>query len=295
MRLTRTKAVLAAAGLAFSLAACGNAGESDSADTDVTVAEDAASSFDAGTRMKELADSGKITIGTKFDQPGIGFKGATDDVPTGLDPEMGKILAASLGIKPEDITWKETISDNREPVLQKGEVDLVLASYSITDDRRKVVGQAGPYYVTGQQLLVKKGSDIKSVDDIKGKEVCSVTGSTSLDNVEAKGAKPRGFDTYSECRDQVADGSVDSMTTDGAILLGYAAEDPDNLQVVGEPFSEERYGVGYSKKYPEMCQWITDTLKKAEDDGTWDQAFEATLGKSGVETPDPPKMDPCTG
>jgi glutamate transport system substrate-binding protein len=142
---------------------------------------------------------------------------------------------------------------------------------------------------------VKKGSDIKSIADIKGKEVCSVTGSTSLDNVEAEGAKPRGFDTYSECRDQVADGSVEAMTTDGAILLGYAAEDPDNLEVVGEPFSEERYGVGYSKDSPEMCQWITDTLKKAEDDGTWAKAFEATLGKSGVETPDPPAMDPCAG
>jgi glutamate transport system substrate-binding protein len=293
MRLSRTLSTVTAAAFALSLAACGNAGSSDSDKVDVKVKSDAASQFDDGTRMKELADSGKITIGVKYDQPGIGFKGATDDMPVGFDPEIGKILAADLGIKPEDITWKETISDNREPFLQKGEVDLVIASYSITDDRRKVVGQAGPYYVTGQQLLVKKGSDIKSVADIKGKEVCSVTGSTSLDNIEAKGAKPRGFDTYSECRDQVLNGSVDSMTTDGAILLGYAAEDPGKLEVVGDPFSEERYGVGYSKDHPEMCQWITDTLKKAEDDGTWDKAFEATLGKSGVDTPKPPAMDPC--
>ncbi len=297
MRNIRSKTLLAAVGLALSvssLAACGNAGSSDSESVDVKVDKNAGSSFDDGTKMKELADAGKITIGVKFDQPGIGFKGATDDAPKGFDPEMGKILAASLGIPADTITWKETISDNREPFLQKGEVDLVIASYSITDDRRKVVGQAGPYYVTGQQLLVKKGSDIKSVDDIKGKEVCSVTGSTSLDNVEAKGAKPRGFDTYSECRDQVADGSVDSMTTDGAILLGYAALDPDNLEVVGKPFSEERYGIGYSKDSPEMCQWITDTIKKAEDDGTYDKAFEATLGKSGVDTPEAPEMDACT-
>ena len=67
-----------------------------------------------------------------------------------------------------------------------------------------------------------------------------MTGSTSLDNVEAEGAKPRGFDTYSECVDQVLDGTVDAMTTDGAILLGYVAENPDELEVVGEPFSEER-------------------------------------------------------
>jgi glutamate transport system substrate-binding protein len=297
MRFTRSRTVLAAVGLALSvssLAACGNAGESDTGSVDVKVDKDAASNFDEGTRMKELADAGKITIGVKYDQPGIGFKGATDDAPVGFDPEIGKILAASLGIDADKITWKETISDNREPFLQKGEVDLVIASYSITDERRKVVGQAGPYYVTGQQLLVKKGSDIKSVDDIKGKEVCSVTGSTSLENVEAKGAKPRGFDTYSECRDQVVSGTVDSMTTDGAILLGYAAEDPDNLEVVGKPFSEERYGIGYSKDSPEMCQWITDTIKKAEDDGTWAKAFEATLGKSGVDTPEPPKMDACS-
>jgi glutamate transport system substrate-binding protein len=295
MRFTRSKALLAAAGLtlAGALSACGNAGSDDSESTDVTVEENAADNFDDGTRMKELADAGKITIGVKYDQPGIGFKGAADDAPKGLDPEMGRILAASLGIDDADITWKETISDNREPFLQKGEVDLVIASYSITDERRKIVGQAGPYYVTGQQLLVKKGSDIKTVEDVKGKSVCSVTGSTSLEQIEAKGAKPRGFDTYSECRDQVLDGTVEAMTTDGAILLGYAAEDPDNLEVVAEPFSEERYGVGYSKDSPEMCQWIVDTLKKAQDDGTWDKAFESTLGKSGVDTPEPPAMDPC--
>jgi glutamate transport system substrate-binding protein len=293
MRLIRTKAIIATAGLALSLAACGDAGSDDTAATDVDVAENAADNFDDGTAMKELADAGKITIGVKFDQPGIGFKGATDDMPKGFDPEIGKILAASLGIAPEDIEWKETISDNREPFLEEGEVDLVIASYSITDERRQVVGQAGPYYVTGQQLLVASDSDIASLDDVKGKEVCSVTGSTSLDNIMAEGAKPRGFDTYSECVDQVLSGTVDAMTTDGAILLGYAAENPDELKVVVDPFSEERYGVGYSLDKPEMCQWIVDTLTEAEDNGDWDTAFEATLGQSGVDTPEPPAMDEC--
>jgi glutamate transport system substrate-binding protein len=92
----------------------------------------------------------------------------------------------------------------------------------------------------------------------------------------------------------VLDGAVEAMTTDGSILLGYAAENPDELEVVGEPFSEERYGVGYNKDKPELCEFIVDTLTEAEKDGTWDQAFEATLGKSGVKTPKPPKMDPCS-
>ena len=295
MRMKRSLAMLTGATVMLSLAACGDAGsdEESGGGPDVEVAENAADEFDDGTRMKELAESGDITIGVKYDQPGIGFKGATDDMPQGFDPEMGKILAADLGIAPEDITWKETISDNREPFLQSGEVDLVIASYSITDDRRKVVGQAGPYYVTGQQLLVRKDSDIETLDDVKGTEVCSVTGSTSLANIEEAGAKPRGFDTYSECVDQVLSGTVDAMTTDGAILLGYAAENPDELKVVVEPFSEERYGIGYSKDYPEMCEWINGVLEESFENGSWEDAFQATLGEAGVDTPETPELDPC--
>ncbi|CAA9358756.1 MAG: glutamate-binding protein of ABC transporter system [uncultured Nocardioidaceae bacterium] len=294
MRTTSTMSVLTSATLVLAMAACGNAGsEEETGGADVEVAEDAAAEFEDGTRMKELAEAGEITIGVKYDQPGIGFKGATDDAPVGFDPEIGKILAGTLGIAAEDITWKETISDNREPFLESGEVDLVVASYSITDERRQVVGQAGPYYVTGQQLLVRSDSDIETLDDVKGTEVCSVTGSTSLENIEAEGAKPRGFDTYSECVDQVTSGTVDAMTTDGAILLGYAAESPDELKVVVDPFSEERYGVGYSKDAAEMCQWINDTLEASFEDGTWEAAFTSTLGQSGVETPDPPELDPC--
>jgi glutamate transport system substrate-binding protein len=292
MKRTRFAVILAAA--ALTLGACGDAGESDKDPVDNKVDDNAAAQFKDGTAMKAIAESGKVKIGVKYDQPGLGFKTAGDDAPSGFDVEMAKIVAAKLGIAAKDIEWVETISDNREPFLQKGTVDFVFASYSITDERRAVVGQAGPYFLTGQQLLVKKGSDIKGVEDVKGKEVCSVTGSTSLAQIEAKGAKARGFETYSQCRDQVLDGAADSMTTDGSILLGYAALNPDELEVVGDPFSEERIGMGYSKDKPELCKFLTDTVQEAMDNGDWAKAFEATLGKSGAETPEPPKMDPCT-
>jgi len=295
MRFGRSKAVLAVAGLSLALAACGEAGSGggETESVEVDVAENAADDFEDGTRMKEFAESGEIVIGVKYDQPGIGFKGATDDAPVGFDPEIGKILAGSLGIAAEDITWKETISDNREIFLKEGEVDLVIASYSITPERRAIVGQAGPYYVTGQQVMVRTDSDVGGIEDLQGEEVCSVTGSTSLENIEAEGANPRGFDTYSECVDQVVNGTVEAMSTDGSILLGYVAEQPDEIQVVGEEFSEENYGVGYAKDSPEMCQWISDTIEASYEDGTWAEAFEATLGQSGVETPEPPAFDPC--
>jgi glutamate transport system substrate-binding protein len=289
MRFTRTKTILAAAGLALSLAACGGGSDSGS---EVDVAENP--SFPAGSTMAKLADAGKVTIGVKFDQPGIGFQEPGASAPSGFDIEMGKIIAGKLGISPDQINWKETVSDNREPYLQNGTVDMVIASYSITDDRRKVVGQAGPYYVTGQQLLVREADKdkITKPEDTKGKKVCSVTGSTSLQHmVDDYGSNPVPFSTYSECVDQLENGTVDAVTTDGAILLGYAAQDPDKLEVVGQPFSEERYGIGLKKGDTQMCQFLQKSIKESFKDGSWSTAFENTLGKSGVKTPEQPTVD----
>jgi glutamate transport system substrate-binding protein len=292
MKFIRTKATLGALALGLSLAACGE----DASEIDVEVADEP--TFESGTTMAELSEAGTIKIGIKVDQPGVGFMEPGADAPTGFDTEIARIIAAELGIEDdgEGIEWVETISDNREPFLQNNTVDIVVASYSITEERQQLVGQAGPYYVTGQQLLVREEDKetITAPEDLEGKSVCSVTGSTSLERmVDEYGSEPVPFATYSECVDQLKSGSVDAVTTDGAILLGYAAEEPDELEVVAEPFSEERYGVGYSKGDTEFCQYIVDTIQTAMDDDTWAEAFEATLGESGVETPEPPEMDPC--
>ena len=146
---------------------------------------------------------------------------------------------------------------------------------------------------TGQQVLVKSDSDIESIEDLKGEEVCSASGSTSLENINAAGAVGVPADTYSICAEQVADGSVPAMSTDGSILLGLAAQYDGELKVVGPEFSEERIGIGYSKDSPEMCEWINEVIQEAYDDGTWAEAFEATLGERGAETPEPPELDPC--
>ena len=293
MRITRTRTLIAGLGLALAatgLAACGS---DDDKGPDVKVEK----ASDLTGAPKALADAGKIKIGVKFDQPGISNKEPGSDAPVGFDDEIGKIVAANLGIKADDIEWVQTVSDNREKFLQDGTVDLVIASYSITDERRQVVGQAGPYYVTGQQLLVRKDDEdkITGPDDLKNVKVCSVEGSTSLARVQDDyGAKPVPFATYSECVDQLKNKTVDAVTTDGAILLGYAAQDPDNLVVVGDPFSEERYGIGYKKDAEGMCDFLNKTLQKSFDDGSWADAFDSTLGESGADTPDKPTLDPCS-
>ena len=293
MRLIKTKAAVAGIGLALSLTACGDAGSDEG--SDVSAEEVESGKFEEGSAMAELAEAGEVTVGVKFDQPGLGFKDAASDIPTGFDVEVAKLLVADLGIDPESdsVTWEETISDNREPYLQEGRVDLVLATYSITDERRAIVGQTGPYLITGQQILVKEDSNVQGKEDLQGEEVCSAEGSTSIENVEAEGMVPASAPDYSQCVEDVLNGSVEAMSTDGSILLGYAAENPGELKVVGPEFSEERIGVGYSKDTPEMCEWINGVLQEAYDDGSWAEAFEATLGEGGAETPEPPALDEC--
>jgi len=295
---SKTRATLAVLGaLALALPACGgDDDESGGSGPEAPVVE--SPDFPEGSQMAEFADAGEITIGTKYDQPGTGFLEPGEDTPSGFDVKMAEYVAGQLGIAPEDINWEETVSDNREPFLQNGTVDLVLASYSITPERRAIVGQSGPYYATGQQLLVREedAESITGPDALGDIKVCSVTGSTSLDTVETEyGAQPVPFDTYSACVRQLQNETVDAVTTDGAILLGFAAQDPDNLEVVGEPFSEELYGIGY---FPaddtEMCQFLSDTISQAVDDGYWQDAFDATLGEAGVDAPEAPTPDACT-
>ena len=246
--------------------------------------------------MATISAAGKITVGVRYDQPGLGFKDAAEDVPKGFDVDMAKLLVADLCIDPESaaVTWEETISDNREPYLQKGRVQLVAASYSITEDRRKLVGQTGPYLVTGQQVLVAEDSDVKSIEDLKGEEVCSAEGSTSLKNVTAAGAVGVPAETYGQCAEDVVNGTVPAMSTDGTILLGLAALYKGELKVVGDEFSTENIGIGFSKKSPEMCQWINDVLTEANESGDWEQSFQANLGGDDVKTPEFPELDPCS-
>ena len=140
--------------------------------------------FAAGTTMAELAEAGTMTVGTKFDQPLFGLVGP-DGVPVGFDVEIAKIIAAELGISEDNIKWTETVSANREPFIQDGRVDMVVATYTINDDRKEVVDFAGPYYEAGQSLMVRIDDDsISSEDDLAGKKVCSVDGSTPAGNIK---------------------------------------------------------------------------------------------------------------
>ena len=142
------------------------------------------------------------------------------------------------------------MSANREPFIQDGKVDIVVATYTINDDRKKIVDFAGPYFVAGQTILVKKdNTDINGPDDLAGKKVCSVEGSTPAANIEENypDAKLELTDAYSNCLEPLRNDQVDAITTDNVILAGFVDQSEGEFKLVGEPFTEEPYGIGLKK------------------------------------------------
>jgi glutamate transport system substrate-binding protein len=280
MGTSRPGLLAAAAVLALGLTACGS---------------------DDGGDAGSGGDSGGdgLKVGIKFDQPGLGLK--QGDEFTGVDVDVATYVAGKMGVPKDKITWVQAPSAQRETLISTGQVDMIVATYSITDARKEKVSFAGPYFIAGQDLLVRADdTSITGPDTLQGKKLCSVTGSTSAQKVKEKvpGVNLQEFSTYSECVAALSSGAIDALTTDDTILAGYAAQPQykGKLKVVGAPFSQERYGIGLKKGDTAMCQKVTDALNAMISDGSWQKAVDANLGPAGYKpgAGNPPTPDPCT-
>lgn len=245
---------------------------------------------DAGATSEATDETGgaegTIKIGIKFDQPGLGYQDGSEY--TGFDVDVAKFVAGELGYGEDQIEWVQAPSAQRETLLQNGQVDMIFATYSITDKRKEVVSFAGPYFVAGQDLLVAADDDtISGPEDLEGKNLCSVTGSTSAQRIKdeyAAGTNLLEQPGYAECVTALTAGTVDAVTTDDIILAGLAAvpANEGKVKVVGNPFSEENYGVGIPKD-SDQCEAINEAITKMIEDGTWQELLDKNVGASGYE------------
>lgn len=246
------------------------------------VALEGSPTFDA------ITERDGVIVGVKEDQPGLGYLDATTGERSGFDVDIARWIAASLGYDADKIEYKAIASANREQAIVNGDVDYYVGTYSITDSRKEQIDFAGPYFLTGQGLLVAADSEITGEDDLSADTtVCSATGSTPIQNIKTNypDVPTEEFDLYSACVDALINGTVDAVTTDQAILIGYAAQYPDEIKVVGEPFSEERYGVGLAKGDDALRAHINDLFTEGGD--TWQAVFDANLGESGITVEQP--------
>ncbi len=234
----------------------------------------------------------KLTIGISFDQPGIGLKDG--DTYSGFDVETAKYVAKALGVPDSGITWKEATPETREKLISGGDVDLVFSSYTITDARKQVVDFAGPYFLAHQDLLVRRNeTEITGPDTLNGKDLCSVTGTTSAANVlkfYQGRINLKEFPRFTDCVQALAKSEVDAVTTDDVILAGFATEPRYRgaLKLVGRGFSDENYGVGVKKGNRALVDQVNTALKQYVSDGSWSAALQQTVAPSGYALPGPP-------
>ncbi|RKT57977.1 glutamate ABC transporter substrate-binding protein [Saccharothrix australiensis] len=247
----------------------------------------------ADDTLKGKADDGALTVGIRFDQPGMAQR-RIDGKYVGFDVDVAKYVAQQLGVPESGITWKEARSADRERLIADGEVDFVVATYSITDQRKERVAFAGPYFQTGQGLLVRFTEEaVTGPQALNDKKLCSVSGSTSAQKVKAEfaqGVRLVEYGQYSDCVTALLAGNVDAVTTDEAILAGYVAENPELLKLVGDTFTTERYGVGLAKGDDRGRADVSAAIQKMIDTGEWRKALERNIGQAGVQLPDPPQV-----
>ncbi|MEU8974876.1 glutamate ABC transporter substrate-binding protein [Streptomyces monashensis] len=286
------------AALALLAAACGKEGsppgKGPSADKLPHYQVDRNVSLPASGTWTRAKRRGYFVVGAKEDQPYLGEKDPATGTYSGFDIEIARMMSASLGLAPQTVHFKTIASANRETALQNGQIDYYVGTYTINANRKKLVGFAGPYFMAGQSLLVRKDeNDIHGPQDLDGRRVCSAAGSTPYQRIRAD--YPRavlvGYDTYSVCVDNLLTYQVDAVTTDDAILLGYTAKAPGELKLAGRPFSKEPYGIGVPRGDDALRFALNDALEARQKNGDWKKAFEATLGLSGVPAPHPPPID----
>lgn len=241
--------------------------------------------FPEGSTMARIKERGVLTVGIKFDQPMFGYKDPSSGRITGFDAEMARLLAKELTGSERNIRFVETVSRERENFIEQGVVDLVIATYSITDTRARRVSFTDPYYIAGQDLLVRVGdATINGVSDLDRKTVCTATGSTSIERLRqtVPSADLEIVDAYSNCVPALVAGRVDALTTDDTILLGLLAEHRDTLRLVGKPFGREPYGMGVPKQDTAFRDYLNGLIGRWLRGGEWDRAYMATIGISGA-------------
>lgn len=247
---------------------------------------------DNGDAGSDLPFGDSITIGTKIDQPGTGEQ--VEGEYRGMDVDVAREVASRLGYEEDDISWQESPTPQREDMLVNGTVDMIAATYSITDERKERVQFAGPYFIAGQDLLVKNDSDIENPEDLDGRTLCSVAGSTPAeriaDDYSDLDIDLSTYDTYTLCMDALAADRVDALTTDDVILAGYAAQEQwaGQFRVTGNTFSEELFGIGLNQD-SEACEEVNEILAEMWDDGTMESIIEDNLGDYTPSDANPPE------
>jgi glutamate transport system substrate-binding protein len=251
----------------------------------------------AGSWADQIRKRGVLKVGGTDAGPLFSLKDPATGRLSGFDAGLSQMLARYILGQPRTTLTLTTV-DTRETLIQNGTVDAVFATYTITEPRAEKIGFAGPYYQSGDAIMVRKDdSAIRTVADLNGRTVATQGNSTAAVALKkfAPNAKPLLFQGDDECVAAVTQGRADAYVLDQGILIADASTNP-RVKVVGEPFTQEPYGIGVTRDDPAAKQFVNTWLQKILDDGSWAKLWKATIGTvvSG-DPPPPPKIGSVPG
>ncbi len=299
-------------GAALALTACGSSknapplsagpGGGSSYDSIIDAAPVAdASSITAGSWMDKIKKRGYLNVGGTDAGPLFSIKDPATGKRTGFDAGLSQMLARYITGKTDvQALTKLTITtvDTRETLIQNGTVDTVVATYTITPARAKKIAFAGPYYESGDAIMVKKdNSSITKAADLAGKTVATESNSTAALSLKkfAPTAKALLFTEDAQCVAAVQQGRADAYVLDQGILISDASTNKA-VKVVGEPFTQEPYGIGLPHDDAMAKAFVNDWLKKIYADGSWAKLWKATIGTVVAgDAPMPPTIGSAEG
>ncbi len=245
-----------------------------------------------GTLLRKIQDRGKLIVGVKYDSPSFGVLNQQTGNVEGFDAAIGREIAAYIFGDPNKIEFKEAVTQNRIPFLKDSTVDVILSTFTITEERLKDVDFSIVYYVQGNRLLVRKDSPIQSIADLDGKKVAVNKGASQIDMFRKQNAELVLVNNASEALEKLLNREVEAMQGGDIALYGWLLEYPQ-LKAVGPRLTPEYLGAGVAKGHPESLEVVNTVIKNLKTSGKWKAVWKAEIGdKFGIATiPDPPDDD----
>jgi polar amino acid transport system substrate-binding protein len=236
--------------------------------------------------MARIRARGFLIAGVDLNDYHLGYLNPLNGKVEGFDIDMARAVAAAIFGNPDKIQYKGITDDQRIPDLRSGAVDIVAHSMTINCDRMKLVDFSTVYLDDGQRVLVDKDSPVRGIGDLGGKRVCATTGSTSIATVAGAASHPIPVPApyWTDCLVKLQQGQVAAISTDGSILEGLAAQDPET-KVVGPRFTVEPHGLAIAQQHPDFVRFVNAVLARMRSDGQWAASYARWIASPAPAPP----------
>ncbi|MGN9913136.1 glutamate ABC transporter substrate-binding protein [Phytohabitans sp. LJ34] len=242
----------------------------------------------SGSTMARIQQSGRLVVGVDQNNFRFGYRDPKTGNLVGFEIDLARELSRAIFGSPDKVLFRAITTADRIPAINEGRVDIVIRSMTMNCDRWEQITFSTEYFSAGQAIMVARDSPIKGIKDLAGKKVCAATGSTSIRNIAAKApeAKPVSASDALDCLVLLQQLQVDAVSTDDAILAGFAEQDK-GTKILPERFTEEPYGMAMKKESVDLARFVNGVLERIRSDGTWTRLYDRWLSSLGA-TPQPP-------